>query len=279
MSIPPKSCSICATAARRAVRSRWSTTKLSHLPAAARTSCPVWSRSVFVAGVTPDLGSTVAQISHPPPFPPLRANAIAADLPMPRAAPVTTATFPLRISLHAESSCVICSPIFPENLVHRLSKQCSSFQPKISLSPRITYAPDAARTVICNVECAIMADGYSYRPTPDLSIRGDKSGKKILILAGGFAVLHGNPDNLVASTVRTVPGSVFRRESIAVVLGWEGRFTGRVKGHFERGHMGLNQDVRGNDLGLEFRMGAHKPRVLMTPHIKPGPTVEAPFLH
>jgi SOS response associated peptidase (SRAP) len=68
------------------------------------------------------------------------------------------------------------------------------------------------------------------------------------------------------------------RKSVTVRSGWEGEFTGRVKGHSERGHMGLHQNVGDNDLGLEFRMGAHKPRIPDASHIEPGPTIEAAFL-
>src|SRR5579871_3485534 len=115
----------------------------------------------------------------------------------------------------------------------------------------VRYAPDTARAVICHVESAIVTHGYSYRSTPDLSISGDKSDEKILVLPGGFAVLHRNPDDLVASAIRTVPGSVFGCESVTVVLGWKRGFVGGVERHSERGHMGLNQDIGGNDLGLE----------------------------
>jgi len=68
----------------------------------------------------------------------------------------------------------------------------------LSLFAGVRYTPNAARAVICNVESAIVTYGYSYRSAPDLSICGDKSGKEILVLASGFAVFHGNPDNLVA---------------------------------------------------------------------------------
>src|ERR1700729_3405495 len=135
----------------------------------------------------------------------------------------------------------------------------------------VRYAPDTARAVICHVESAIVTHGYSYRSTPDMSICSDESGKEILVLAGGFAVLHGNPDNLVASAICTVPGSVLGCETVAVVFGWECRLTGRVKGHSERSHVGLNQDIGGNDLRFEFRMSAHQSWVLMTAHIEPGP--------
>src|SRR5580704_8844955 len=76
----------------------------------------------------------------------------------------------------------------------------------ISLFAGVGYTPNTARAVICNVESAIVTYCYSYRAAPYLSVCGDESGKKILVLAGGFAVPHGNPDNFVASAIRTVPG-------------------------------------------------------------------------
>src|ERR1700722_9359190 len=101
----------------------------------------------------------------------------------------------------------------------------------VSLFAGIRHTPNAARTVICNVESAIMTHGDSHRPAPDLPIRSDKASKKILVLAGGSAVLHGNSDHLVAPAIRTIPRPVFRGESVTVVLGWEHGLTGRVKRH------------------------------------------------
>src|SRR5216683_8346213 len=181
-----------------------------------------------------------------------------------------------RMSVHVR-------PFFLAKRSARRSRLCPLsrvlFLLRFSLFSRVGHAPDAARTIIGNVERSIVTYGYPYGPAPDLPICGDKSGKKILVLASGFAVLHGNPDNLVASAIRTIPGPVFGRESIAGVLGRESRFTGWVKGHSERGHMGLNQNIGSNDFGLKLRMRAHKSRVLMTPHIEPGPTIEAAFLN
>ena len=63
---------------------------------AAATSRPVSSRSSGVDGATPDRGSTTAQISMPTTSAPSPAKATAVARPMPRAAPVITATFPRR---------------------------------------------------------------------------------------------------------------------------------------------------------------------------------------
>src|SRR5437879_1638899 len=131
----------------------------------------------------------------------------------------------------------------------------------------IRYAPDAARTIVGDIERAVVAYGYSYGPAPDLSICGYKSGEEIFVLASGFAVLHGNANSLVASAIGAVPGAVFGCESIAVVFRWEVGFGGGVKGHSERGHVGLNQDVGSDDLGLELGMSAHEPGVLMATHV------------
>src|ERR1700750_1903032 len=72
---------------------------------------------------------------------------------------------------------------------------------------------------------------------------------------------------------------MFGCESVAVVFGWEVGFAGWVKGHSQRGHVGLNQYVRRDDFGLELRMGSHQPWVLMTSHVVPRPTIEATFLY
>ena len=68
---------------------------------------------------------------------------------------------------------------------------------------------------VAELESAIMTYGYSYWSAPDLSICSDKSRKKILILARSFAVLHRNPDDLVTSAIRAVPGPMFGCESVA----------------------------------------------------------------
>src|SRR5271166_3260358 len=65
---------------------------------AARTSRPVSARSSGVDGVTPERGSTGAQMSRPITSAPSWAKAIAVARPIPRAAPVTAATLPRRDS-------------------------------------------------------------------------------------------------------------------------------------------------------------------------------------
>lgn len=63
-----------------------------------------------------------------------------------------------------------------------------------------------------------MTHGYSCRSASDLSIRGNKSSKKVFVIARGLAVLHRNPDNLIASTIRTVPRTVFGCDNVSLHL-------------------------------------------------------------
>ena len=70
----------------------------SQRPPAAPTSRPVSSRSSGVAGGKSRIGLTGPAMSTPTTSAPACASATAAARPMPRAAPVTTATFPSRVS-------------------------------------------------------------------------------------------------------------------------------------------------------------------------------------
>src|ERR1700685_54945 len=90
-------------------------------------------------------------------------------------------------------------------------------------------------------------------------------------------------------------------EGVAVVGGWEPFLLAWIEDHLQRGHVGLNEDVRGNHLrskvnaravfGLvgckrrRLQVGARavcawlrQTRVLMPAHVVPGPSVEATFL-
>src|SRR5208337_574727 len=109
MSMPPNSCPPRTAATRNAGRSRWSSFMPSQRRAAPRTSCPVSSRSSGVDGSTPERGSTGAQISRPMMSAPSRAKAMAVARPIPRAAPVTTATL-LRRGPAPNALCVTTDP-------------------------------------------------------------------------------------------------------------------------------------------------------------------------
>src|SRR5438445_12517986 len=89
----------------------------------------------------------------------------------------------------------------------------------VQLLSGVGHSPDAARTIVGDVEGTIVTYGYSYGPAPDLSICGNKSCEEIFVFAGGFAVLHGNANHLVAQSFRAVPRAVFGGESVAGVFG------------------------------------------------------------
>jgi hypothetical protein len=79
-------------------------------------SRPVASKSSGVDGLTPERRSTGAQISSPKMSEPTRAKAMAVARPIPRGAPVTTATFPCRLSLSFEVAAGLVVMLSPFNM-------------------------------------------------------------------------------------------------------------------------------------------------------------------
>jgi hypothetical protein len=110
--------------------------------------------------------------------------------------------------------------------VFREASAKTSFSTSLLKILAVRNAPNAARAVICNVQSAVVTYGYSYRSAPDLSIRSDKPCKKILILAGGSPIFHGNPDYLVAprdshdSTTRVQMRIRHRRIGMGTWIDW-----------------------------------------------------------
>src|SRR5882762_9630308 len=51
-----------------------------------------------------------------------------------------------------------------------------------------------------------------------------------------------------------------------------------VEGHLERGEVGLEEDVRDDDLVLQFRMLAGVTRILMAADVVPGPAIKTILL-
>jgi hypothetical protein len=94
MSMPPNFCSARTAALRSAGKSRWSSLMPNQPRPVARISRPVSSRSSGDEGLTPERGSTCAQMSRPRMSAPSLAKATDVARPIPRAAPVTTATLP-----------------------------------------------------------------------------------------------------------------------------------------------------------------------------------------
>jgi hypothetical protein len=52
----------------------------------------------------------------------------------------------------------------------------------------IAHSPNRFGTVIAYKERSIISHADSNRTSPDMAIRGDKAGKKVLVVAKGFAI-------------------------------------------------------------------------------------------
>ena len=81
-----------------------------------RISRPVPSKSSRVDGLIPERRSTGTQISSPMMSAPSRAKAMAVARPVPRGAPVTTATFPCRLSLSFDVAAGLVVMLAPFNM-------------------------------------------------------------------------------------------------------------------------------------------------------------------
>ena len=90
--------------------------------------------------------------------------------------------------------------------------------------------------------------------------REREASEEILVFAGGMAVLHGQADDFVAAALGAVPGAVLGGEAVALELG--GELRALVEEHLQRGEVRIHQDIRGDDLGLQFGMLAGVARVL-----------------
>ena len=141
--------------------------------------------------------------------------------------------------------------------------------------------PDGARTVIGHEQGAVAALRDAYRPAPDLAVGGDEAGEEVLVFAGGVAVVHGEADDFIAGSLRPVPGAVLGGESVTLELSRE--LGAPVEEHFKRGEVRVQDDVWGDDPGLQLGMLADVAWVLQAAgravKVEPGPAVEAAYLH
>jgi len=175
--------------------------------------------------------------------------------------------------------------------------------------------PDAAGAVVGDEEAAVVAYSDANRTAPDLAVGSDEAGEEVVVLAGGFAVFHGDGDDFVAGAVEAVPGAVLGGEGIACIVDWErldvrrAGFCARIayvdgeergiEEHLKRGHVGLDEDVgcadglgdvgalavglvAGEGGGLHVgagacRAGVFQARVVVAAHVVPGPAEEAAF--
>src|SRR4029079_17800841 len=81
----------------------------------------------------------------------------------------------------------------------------------------VGYAPDRAVGVLRYEQRAIVGDRNSNWPSPDLGVVGDKSGEKVLVFSRWRPIFEANSDDFVAGTLGSIPGSVFRGETVAVI--------------------------------------------------------------
>src|SRR5277367_6719378 len=115
----------------------------------------------------------------------------------------------------------------------------------MALVANVSDVPDGARTIVGDEQAAVFRNGDPYGAAPHLAVFSDETGEEVFVAAVGVTVVHGDADDFVASAVGAVPGAVFGGESVTVIRPGEPA-TGGVEGHLQRGHMGLNQDVRSN---------------------------------
>src|SRR5690349_21265403 len=79
-------------------------------------------------------------------------------------------------------------------------------------------APDGPVTVLRNQQRPVAGHGDADRPAPDLGVVDDETGDEILVFAGRHPVLQADTDDLVAGSLRAIPGTVFGREGVAAVF-------------------------------------------------------------
>src|SRR5262249_1624175 len=118
--------------------------------------------------------------------------------------------------------------------------------------PYVAHAPDRSRTVIADEERSVFAHSYAHRPSPDFAFFCDEAGKEVLVLAASVAVLEWNADDRISRALVAVPRAMLGREDIAAIFFRE--LLAVVESHLQRCVVRLQQDIRRDDLALQFRM-------------------------
>src|SRR4051794_33155225 len=80
---------------------------------------------------------------------------------------------------------------------------------------RIAHAPERAGSIIRNQKRSIGSGCYSHWPPPNLAVRSEKAGQKVLVDAVRFPIPEGHAHYFVTRTHQPVPRAVFAREDIA----------------------------------------------------------------
>src|SRR6185503_13873925 len=96
----------------------------------------------------------------------------------------------------------------------------------------------------------IVGDRNSNWPSPDLRVVGDKSGEKVLVFSRWRPIFEANSDDFVAGTLGSIPGSVFRGETVAVIFRW--KHDAVVKYQAKGCRMSLDENVGNGDLLLQI---------------------------
>ena len=120
-------------------------------------------------------------------------------------------------------------------------------------------APDGVGHVVGDVESAVRAGDNACGTSPDGAVCVDEAGHEVFILAGGYAVLQANANQLVAGAHGLVPGAVRANEKVAAILC--GELLAGVEVYLQRSKMRLQQGVADDGFGREFRMAEWQGRL------------------
>ena len=84
--------------------------------------------------------------------------------------------------------------------------------------PGVGDAPYRAGTIVGHEESAVLCDGDSDRPAPDVAFGRHESDQEVFVFAGGLAILERDADDLVPGAPSAVPTAVFGGETVQSVF-------------------------------------------------------------
>src|SRR5215469_16956405 len=87
------------------------------------------------------------------------------------------------------------------------------------LLTRISDSPDGARSIIRNQQRSVRSGRDTNRPSPDVSLRSQETGQKVLVRAIRLSVFERNPDHLVTGSYEPVPRTMLAGENVAFIFG------------------------------------------------------------
>ncbi len=107
---------------------------------------------------------------------------------------------------------------------------------------------------------------------PYIAVRRDEPCQKVVILAGGLAVIEPHADQLITRAVHPVPRTVTGDKNIAAIFGRELRAV--VNGESQRRGMRLQKNIRRQDFVAHLGKLAVMVRILMGADIIKWPAVK-----